>query len=148
MRNGYVTTKDGLIREQAQMIVQKDKVIAKLRGRILKLEQLLNHDLKVQTVEYRRIMHKLDAHEQPILETISQLCKQRKRSANYAEIVKAYNAKNPFVKPVTIRRRVRRLREKGLLVKEGTDRFYPAITVENGRKNEENGRTKEEVMDS
>ena len=124
------SSKDDLIQEQARMIVQKDKRIAKLEKLVTILRQALNRDLEVQTVIFKDISNKLETLEKPILATILALSKKYQRPVTYPEIIKGFEAKYPFIeaKPPTIRRRVRLLREKGYVMKHGQDSFYPKLT--------------------
>lgn len=124
-------SKDELISEQARMIVHLQVKLAKLEKLVEMLRKALRRDLEVQTVIFRDIGDKLERLEQPILATVIALSKQYERPVTYAEIIKGFNARHPFIeaKPSTISRRVRKLREKGYLMKHDRDSFYPKLTA-------------------
>lgn len=123
-------SKDDLIRDQARTIVTLQKKVAKLERTNSMLRQALGRDLEVQTVIFKDIGEQLERLEKPILVTILDLAKRHERPVTYAEIIKGFNAKHSFIpaKPATIRRRVRKLKEKGYLMKHGRDSFYPRLT--------------------
>lgn len=127
-------SKDDLIRQQASTIVQLQTETARLRKANQMLRQALQRDLEVQTVMFRDIAEKLERLEQPILATILSLSKRYHRPVTYNEIVRGFTAQHPFIKakPPTIRRIVRKLREKGYLMKQGRDSFYPNLTPKLG----------------
>lgn len=124
-------SKDDVIEEQARTINFLSARVEKLEHANKILRQALGRDLEVQTVIFKDVADKFDALERPILATILNLSKQKKRPVSYAEIIKGFNAKHPFikVKPATIRRRVRKLRQGGHLMKHGRDSFYPNFTA-------------------
>ena len=127
-------SKDDLIREQASTIVHLQAVISNLRKEKKSLEQALQRDFKIQKRKFDEISDKLAMLERPILEVVIELAKHYQRPVSYKEIVKAVSTKYQHISnPSTIQRTVRKLREKGYLVKHGTDRFYPDLTHIQGR---------------
>lgn len=125
---------DDLIRDQASTIVQLQAEVTRLRKVNEMLRQALRRDLEVQTVMFRDMGNKLERLEKPILATVLALSKRYNRPVTYAEIIRGFTTKHPFIeaKPATIRRRVRKLRERGYLIKHGRDSFYPCLTPELG----------------
>lgn len=117
-----------LIRQQAETIVQLNAEVTRLRKKNYELNQLLQRDLQAQTVSFHDMKDKFGRLEGSILDIIISLAKRYQRPMNYAEIVKGVTNKLPFkIQPTTIRRTVRKLREGGHLMKEGTDRFFPCL---------------------
>jgi len=121
-------TKDQLIRDQSRTICQLQRRIDKLLKEKAKLQKLLKRDFEVQIVTYHEISAKLKVLERPVLLTIIDLAKRYERPVSYPEIVKAFKRIHQFsTEDTTIMRTVRKLKEKGLLVKEGTNSFYPNL---------------------
>jgi len=120
-----------LINQQAETIGQLNTELSRLRKRNYELEQILKRDLQSQTVSFQDMKDKFGKLERQILPIIISLAKRYQRPMNYAEIVKGVTNKLPFkIQPTTIRRTVRKLREDGHLMKEGTDRFFPCLKTE------------------
>lgn len=103
---------------------------AELERENAELRRALRRDLAEQTVAYREIESRLDALEKPILKLVLERCRSLQRPISYEEIIKSFRAHYPMVKAKTetITRRVRKLKEKHLLVSPSRGKFYPAIT--------------------
>jgi len=97
------------------------------------LKACLRKDLTQQTVAYREIEDKLDALEKPILDVFLTQCKKLERALSYDEALRfARNSPHPalkIAKTETITRRIRRLKEKGLLTSPKPGTFFPNIEV-------------------
>jgi len=119
-----------LVNRQARLIDYLQREKSRLEREIALLRKALLRDLQDQTVSYRDLEPQLDRLEKPILRLILDLCKQFRRPVSYEEILRAFRTRYPFlnsVKTETVTRRVRRLKEKGLLTSPQRGYFYPNI---------------------
>lgn len=122
-----------LIKEQGRLVTFYRAENEKLRKENTELKACLRKDLTQQTVAYREIEDKLDALEKPILDVFLTQCKKLERALSYDEALRfARNSPHPALKTAkteTITRRIRRLKEKGLLTSPKPGYFYPNIEV-------------------
>jgi len=121
-----------LVNQQADTIKFLQRRVERLEREVTLLRKALLKDLEEQTVNYREIQDRLDRLEKPILKVVLDLCRRLGRPVTYDEIIRACRVSRLFflrdVKTETITRRVRRLKEKGLLRSPARGYFYPNIT--------------------
>ena len=120
-----------LVNQQADTIKFLQRRVERLEREVTLLRKALLKDLEEQTVNYREIQDRLDRLEKPILKVVLDLCRRLGRPVTYDEIIRACRVSRLFflrdVKTETITRRVRRLKEKGLLRSPARGYFYPNI---------------------
>lgn len=120
-----------LVKSQGELIAFLQREVENIRGENARLKRMVQKDLAVQTVNFKRIQGKLDILEEPILQLIIDNCKRLGRALSYEDILRfAKNSHHSALrgaKTETITRRVRRLAEKGLLISSERGTFYPNI---------------------
>ena len=120
-----------LVNQQADTIKFLQRRVERLEREVTLLRKALLKDLEEQTVNYREIQDRLDRLEKPILKVVLDLCRRLGRPVTYDEIIRACRVSRLFflrdVKTETITRRVRRLKEKGLLRSPARGYFYPNL---------------------
>jgi len=106
----------------------------RLKERVSLLESVFMEKLGENEKSYRDLEESFSRIERQVFTAVRIACRTKRRPVIYKEIIKAFYSKYPFlegkVKIQTVMRRVRKLREKGILVSPQKGFFCPKMEVE------------------
>jgi len=109
----------------------------RLKERVSLLESVFVGKLRENEKSYRDLEKSFSRIERQVFTAVRIACRTKRRPVIYKEIIKAFFSEYPFlegkVKIQTIMRRVRKLREKGILVSPQRGFYCPQINnIEKG----------------